>query len=97
MKFKKDESGSTIVLFVPEWELLHKTLGKQNCRNFMYMAGYKLEDEAIIHTYKHSLSREYINLSNDGRAWKYTGDGYEEINSTEAVRDILDMVNSFAR
>ncbi len=62
----------------PNWVPLEEMIGTK-CAEYMYIAGYQLEDGTLVHTYKHIDSRKYINLSNDGREWLYGDDGYHEI------------------
>lgn len=76
--FKKVDD-KPMMFFDPIWEPLEKVLGRDACRGFMFMASYQLEDGTIIHTYKNINNRAYINLSDDLRAWEYTGGGYKEL------------------
>lgn len=62
----------------PVWKPLEDKIGLE-CADYMYIAGYQLEDGTVIHTYKHVDTRKYVNLSDDGREWIYTGNGYSEI------------------
>ena len=97
LSFKKDSSGKPITLFKPKWAPLEKALPKDNCSNFMFMGSYEMEDGTLIHTYKHYGNRAYINLSDDGKAWQYCGDGYVEIDREKAVEDALLWVEEFSR
>ena len=62
----------------PKWKPLEDKIGP-GCADYMYVAGYQLEDGTVIHTYKHVDTRKYVNLSDDGREWAYTTNGYSEI------------------
>ncbi len=61
----------------PDWKPLEDKIGA-GCSEYMYIAGYRLEDGTLIHAYKHVTTRQYVNLSDDGRSWDFTGDGYRE-------------------
>ena len=70
MKFLEDPPKP---IFKQHW----KPLEHYFCKMYMFMGSHVLKDGTIVHTYKHIDTREYINLSDDGRSWKYTGAGYE--------------------
>lgn len=40
---------------------------------FVFMAAYKNKSGHVIYTYKHRLSRRYVNLDKDGNFWRYLG------------------------
>jgi hypothetical protein len=42
-----------------------------------------------IFLYKHIWTRRYINLDMDGKAYKFTGDGYEPVPSEEAIQHVF--------
>lgn len=62
----------------PNWVPLEEMIGAR-CAEYMYIAGYQLEDGTVVHAYKHIDTRKYVNLSDDGREWLYVDDGYHEI------------------
>lgn len=62
----------------PNWKPLEEKIGAR-CAEYMYIAGYQLEDGTMVYAYKHIDSRKYINLSDDGREWLYVDNGYREI------------------
>lgn len=75
--------------FDPMWDPLKRALTEPLCRNWMYMAGYRLEGGVTVHTYKHALTRQYLNLSDDDSVWKYVGDaGYQKVSHEEAFAQI---------
>lgn len=74
MKFAPGMSPET----EPKWKPLEDKIGP-GCADYMYVAGYQLEDGTVIHAYKHIDTRKYVNLSDDGREWLYVDDGYHEI------------------
>jgi len=63
------------------WKPLEERLGPARCAGFMYMGRIN-----GINQYKHGLSRRYLNLSDDGRAFRQLDRGrFEEIPFPEAV------------
>lgn len=62
----------------PNWVPLEEMIGAR-CAEYMYIAGYQLEDGTVVHAYKHIDTRKYVNLSDDSREWLYVDDGYHEI------------------
>jgi len=63
------------------WKPLEERLGPARCAGFMYMG--RLNG---INQYKHGLSRRYLNLSDDGRAFRHLDRGrFEEIPFSEAL------------
>ena len=63
------------------WKPLENRLGPARCAGFMYMG--RLNG---IHQYKHGLSRRYLNLRDDGRAFRQLDRGrFEEIPFSEAL------------
>ena len=70
----------------PYWTPLEEALGAAGADGWMYMGAAVSNDGLVIHLYKHHITRQYINLSADGRAWRYGGDGYEESPRLEAIK-----------
>ena len=63
------------------WKPLENRLGPARCAGFMYMGRIN-----GINQYKHGLSRRYLNLSDDGRAFRHLDRGrFEEIPFSEAL------------
>ncbi len=76
--------------YEPHWSPLEEAIGLDHCRDFMYMGFGQGTDGTAVYLYKHSIIRRYINLSDDGRAWKYEGnEAYTEVDRTDAVREAL--------
>jgi hypothetical protein len=73
-------------LQIPSWDVLKSVIGDKQAANFMYMASYKLESGTVVHTFKHSLTRRYINLSDDGSFWKYMGGSYAITDRETAIQ-----------
>jgi hypothetical protein len=75
----------------PDWEPLHVVLPLAWCDGFMWM--YRVEqDDNIIELYKHGITRHYLNLDQDNRAYRYTGDGYIQIPVALAVEQVFDGI-----
>lgn len=53
----------------PYWTPLEAVLPLEDCAAFMYM-GRVDQAGVTIHQYKHSDTRRYLNLSEDGTAWR---------------------------
>jgi len=63
------------------WKPLEERLGPTRCVGFMYMGRTN-----GINLYKHGLSRRYLNLSDDGRAFRHLDRGrFEEVLFSEAL------------
>ncbi|ANA41809.1 hypothetical protein A2G06_16870 (plasmid) [Geobacter anodireducens] len=69
----------------PNWVPLEEMIGAR-CAEYMYIAGYQLEDGTVVHAYKQIDTRKYVNLSDDGRSWQFTGDGYQEVREIPVER-----------
>jgi hypothetical protein len=67
----------------PVWEPLQAAVGDQ-CREFMFMGKI-----GTIYLYKHVWTRRYINLDRDGKAYQFTGDGYEPMPFAEAIEKVF--------
>jgi hypothetical protein len=62
------------------WGPLERLVGPAKCAQFMYMG-----TTGGLSLYKHVNTRRYLNISEDGRTWKYTGSNYQPQDSKEAV------------
>lgn len=70
----------------PVWEPLVALFGEDLAGWFMWMCEIELEDQSPLHSYKHSATRSYLYLTEDGRAFVYQSDeSYEEIPVGRAV------------
>jgi hypothetical protein len=49
------------------WTALEQTIGKENCRDYMFMG--KVRNN--IYTYKHIHTRRYINIDAQGQCYAY--------------------------
>lgn len=72
------QSTSNNIKTTPHWEPLEALIG-EGCAAYMYIAGFQQEDGKVVHAYKHVDTRNYVNLSDDGREWIYTSEGYREV------------------
>jgi len=76
--------------FKPVWEPLEDAIPYDKCGYWMYMGGYPLMCGVTVHSYKHSMTRDYVSFSDDGRAWVFAGDdGYREIPRDMAIATAL--------
>jgi len=67
------------------WETLEAFLGKDRCAKFMYMC--TLDGCGVrIHLYKHTGTRQYLNLGEDGTPYQYVDDVYQEIPADIALK-----------
>lgn len=71
----------------PVWEPLQTVVGPR-CREFMFMGQIGLEPGTIF-SYKHIWTRRYLDLDREGRAYRYTGEGYVSVDQEEAVRYVF--------
>jgi thymidylate synthase (FAD) len=97
---KLDNEPSTLAItstmMDPNWQPLEDAIGADNCSYFMFMASHLLKNGIIVETYKHILSREYLNLSIDGRTWKYADGGYFEVKRDQAITAAKKLIQQFA-
>jgi hypothetical protein len=79
-------TGKLADLDDPVWEPLLVAVGGRDAGWYMWMGAIELSDGSLVHGYKHRTTRRYAHLGEDGRAWKYLGDGrYREIDVDHAV------------
>jgi hypothetical protein len=72
------------------WKPLEERLGPARCAGFMYMGRIN-----GINHYKHGLSRRYLNLSDDGRAFRHLDrDRFEEIPFSEALACVAEPLTA---
>ena len=76
----------------PVWEPLEMMLGKDACKDFMYIGKAGL-GEIWVFLYKHRFTRRYLNLDGKGNAYAYDCDyekgGYKPINFYAAIKHIF--------
>lgn len=66
------------------WKPLEALLGPRRCVGFMFMG--RLSNG--INQYKHGISRRYVFLDDDGRAYESAGYGFREIGVDEAIAGV---------
>lgn len=71
----------------PTWEPLERIVGRQNLPAFMYMGEVQTGEKRIV-LYKHIVTRFYLNLDEEGRAYRYTCSGYHTIPLDEALAHV---------
>lgn len=77
--------------FEPDWDPLHDALPLKHCDGFMYM--YRVEWEgAVIEVYKHGITRRWLHLDHDGRAYFYRSPGYIEVPVSDAVDYVFEDI-----
>lgn len=59
----------------PTWEPLLLQVGDYLVKWFKYMGAVRLADGTRLHMYKHTWTRRYLHLSDDGRCFRYSGEG----------------------
>jgi hypothetical protein len=66
----------------PNWAPLEKVMPLKWCPGFMWMA-----ETGGIHLYKHGFTRHYLNLDEEGNAYRYLGppSRYERMDLHEAI------------
>jgi hypothetical protein len=75
----------------PYWQPLLDLVGEFLIGDFMWMGQIELEGGIVIHAYKHSATRRYLRLHEDGgRAFVATGAvQYREIPPRAAIDDVF--------
>ena len=56
----------------PVWQPLLDAVGEHLTGTFMWMYSSRLESGRTVHAYKHIITRAYLFLDEDGRAWQWT-------------------------
>ena len=72
----------------PNWQPLLDLIGLELVDWFMWMHEIELEDSSRIHAYKHTATRRYFHIAEDGRTFLYAGrDRYREIDRHQAFAE----------
>lgn len=70
----------------PDWRPLEKTLPLELCGPFMWMSDVELDGGGRLCVYKHSATRRYLHLDEDGAPYRYVDpDLYVPIRHHDAV------------
>jgi hypothetical protein len=72
----------------PVWEPLQAVV-LERVREFMFM-GQVTGDAGPIYLYKHVWTRRYLNLDQEGKAYRFTGYEYEPRPLDEAIKHVFD-------
>ncbi|MFL5833023.1 MAG: hypothetical protein ACJ76B_03460 [Solirubrobacterales bacterium] len=82
--------GKWLRVHAPEWEPL-LNLAPDHVVDFMWMGTVQLVDGTRLQAYKHSWTRRYLHLSEDGRAFVFVPKTrYEEVNPPWLLRRVLE-------
>lgn len=85
----KPKRGRPLPVDVPEWEPL-LNFAPDHVVDFMWMGTIQLTDGTRIQAYKHYWTRDYLHLSEDGRAFVYVPKTrYEEVNPPWLLMRVL--------
>lgn len=96
MSRKRRRRGEVTGWDEPVWEPLLTLLGIY-VEDFMWMYRVTLKDGTCVHAYKHRITRRYLHLSEDDRAFVYEEpDFYREVDSRELVDRVMPMVCDFS-
>ena len=75
----------------PFWLPLESTLLQEECSYFMYM-GWLEVDGQRVHHYKHIITRRYLFLNEDLKAYRYVGDEiYVPQSIKPAIRYVFEL------
>jgi hypothetical protein len=92
MSKKKKFRGQMTRTDSPNWEpLLH--LARVYVAEFMWMFEAELEGGVRIHAYKHVITRRYLHLSVDGRAFVYCWPGDDAHLLDDRAPDLYEEVD----
>ena len=74
----------------PDWGPLERILPIQLCGPFMWMGDIEIEGGGLLHAYKHSSTRRYFHLDEDGAPYRYVDpDLYVPLRHHDAVELVL--------
>jgi hypothetical protein len=75
-----------------DWGPLERFLPIQLCGAFMYMDRVRLEDDTVIHHYKHSDTRHYLKLDDNADAWESLDHGrYRRMRHSDALEQVFSL------
>jgi hypothetical protein len=87
---QRPQRGRSVRVDAPEWEPL-LNLASDHVGDFMWMYALELSDGTRLQAYKHCWTRNYLYLSDDGRAFAYVkGERYEEVNPLWLLMRVLE-------
>jgi hypothetical protein len=75
----------------PSWDALYRALQPKTLADFCtWMGDVALEDGTRVHVYRHTESRSFLHVTDDGRALIYVGDdGYRFVPTADAVLNVF--------
>lgn len=89
MPSSKPRRGRPLRVDAPEWEPL-LNLAPDHVGDFMWMGTIQLTDGTRLQVYKHYWTRDYLHLSEDGRAFVFVPKTrYEEVNPPWLLMRVL--------
>lgn len=89
MPSRKAIRGRILKVDAPEWEPL-LNLAPDHVVDFMWMGTVQLADGTRLQAYKHYWTRDYLHLSEDGRAFVFVPKTrYEEVNPPWLLMKVL--------
>lgn len=89
MPSRKAIRGRVLKVDAPEWEPL-LSLAPDHVGDFMWMGTVELVDGTRLQMYKHYWTRDYLHLSEDGRAFVFVPKTrYEEVNPPWLLMRVL--------
>jgi hypothetical protein len=85
---RKLKKGRMLSAGEPEWEPL-LNFAPDHAGDFMWMFAVELTDGTRLQAYKHYWTRNYLHLDDEGRAFVYGKDRYEEVDPPSLLRHVL--------
>lgn len=74
-----------------DWAPLEDLVGLELACRFMWMFAVRLADGSRLHAYKDRVTRRYLHLALDGRAFVYTARGmYREVDRETAIEKVYE-------
>jgi len=91
-RIKKRRGGKEPSGLRPDWRPLIQ-FAPDEVPDFMWMFRDFLEDGSVVEAYKHTWTRQYLHLDEEGRAYVFLGGGrdasYEEVDRDALLEDVL--------
>ncbi|HEV3130134.1 MAG TPA: hypothetical protein VGY32_14215 [Solirubrobacteraceae bacterium] len=97
-KAREEISGRTVQVTQPNWDALRSLVDDELADRFMWMSEVELEDGTRLNAYKDHMSRRYLHLADDRRAFYFTDDAYyHEVDPRTALMALYIDVAETAR
>jgi hypothetical protein len=82
--------GRITSIDAPDWDPLEKFLPLALCPGFMWMHATALDNGTELQAYKHSLTRRYLLLDDDGDTYEYLDRGrYRRMRHSDAIEQVF--------